>query len=192
MSITFITSNENKFKEAQEIANRHGVKIRHKNITYTEIQADNLVEVVKPSAEQAFEIAGNPCFVEDAGLFIKTLNGFPGPYSSYVFKTLGNKGILRLMKKEENRKAEFKSAVGYYDSNRDPKIFEGETKGKISKSERGSEGFGYDPIFIPDGSNGKTFAEMALDTKNMFSHRASAIEKFVKWYASNKKAEEGG
>lgn len=192
MSLIFVTSNENKFEEAQEIAKEYGLNIKHQKVSYTEIQAETLEEVVKPSAKEAYKLAGEPCFVEDAGLFINPLNGFPGPYSSYVFKTLGNKGILRLMDGMDDRVAEFRAAVGYCDSNLEPEVFKGRVEGKISVEERGSEGFGYDPIFTPQGGNGETFAEMGVEMKNEFSHRAAAIEKFVKWYASNKKAEEGG
>lgn len=192
MSIIFVTSNENKFEEAQKIAREYEVNIKHQNVSYEEIQADTLEEVVKPSTQQAYKIAGEPCFVEDAGLFINNLNGFPGPYSSYVFKTIGNDGILRLMSNVNGRGAEFRSAVGYCGSNLEPKVFKGKINGKISEEKRGSEGFGYDPIFIPQGGSGETFAEMGIKAKNDFSHRAAAIEKFVKWYSRKKKAEEGG
>lgn len=189
MTLAFVTSNKNKFEEAEKVAKEYGIEIEHRNIAYIEIQADSLVEVVKPSAQQAYKIAGQPCFVEDAGLFISSLGGFPGPYSSYVFKTIGNQGILRLMEDLEDRRAEFRSAVGFCGSNSEPEVFQGKVTGTITKEERGSKGFGYDPIFMPDRGEGGTFAEMAMEMKNLLSHRADAIEKFVKWYSRNKKAE---
>lgn len=189
MTLVFVTSNKNKFEEAEKIAENQGISLEHTNTSYIEIQADNLADVVKPSAQQAHEMIGSPCFVEDAGLFIESLNGFPGPYSSYVFKTLQNKGILQLMENTKNRRAEFRSAIGYYESNSKPKVFEGKVKGTIAKEMRGSKGFGFDPIFMPDEGEGDTFAEISTEMKNDLSHRAKAIEKFVKWYVRNKKAE---
>lgn len=189
MTLAFVTSNKNKFEEAEKVANEYGIEIEHRNIPYIEIQADTVVEVVKPSAQQAYKISGQPCFVEDAGLFINPLKGFPGPYSSYVFKTIGNQGILRLMKSLEDRRAEFRSAVGFCGADAEPKVFQGKVTGTIAEEERGSKGFGYDPIFMPDRGEGGTFAEMSMEMKNVLSHRAAAIEKFVKWYGRNKKAE---
>ena len=96
-------------------------------------------------AEQAFQKCKKPIIIEDDGLFIDSLNGFPGPYSSYVFKTIGNNGILQLLK--HNRQAKFCSIIFYYD-NKNSKSFEAKIDGTISKSQHGS-GWGYDPIFIP-------------------------------------------
>lgn len=191
MTLIFATSNENKFGEAEKVAKSYDLELEHRDIPYVEIQADNLKDVAKPSAQQVCKLANSPCFVEDAGLFVETLDGFPGPYSSYVFKTLGNRGILQLMKNKENRRAEFKSAVGYCEPDSNPEVFTGKVKGTISKESRGSKGFGFDPIFMPDRGEGGTFAEMKTKMKNTLSHRAEAIEKFVKWYVRNKKAEGG-
>ena len=190
MTLTFVTSNQNKFEEAKALAEDYGIEIVRKNIPYVEIQSDNLADIVKPSAQQAYRMVGVPCFVEDAGLFINSLEGFPGPYSSYVFKTLGNEGILKLMESIDDRRAEFRSAIGFC-GDTELKVFQGKVNGTISKEERGSKGFGYDPIFIPDRGGGGTFAEMSMEMKNALSHRSSSIEKFVKWYSRNKKPEGG-
>jgi len=189
MTLRFVTGNENKFEEARKIGESMGIEVEHEDLKYEEIQADTLEEVVKPSVQEVYEIIEEPCFVEDAGLFINCINGFPGPYSSYVFKTLGNEGILKLMKDKSDRTAEFRSVIGFCDSDENLEIFRGRVKGEILKEERGKEGFGYDPIFSPKGIENKTFAEMSVEKKNSFSHRSSAIEKFVKWYKRNKKAE---
>ena len=103
------------------------------------------------------------------------LNGFPGPYSSYIFKTIGNKGILNLLK--QNRKAKFVSIITYCDKNI-LESFDAKIDGSISKSVKG-KGWGYDPIFIPNNLQ-KTFAE--LNNKNELSHRYKALKKFSKWY----------
>ncbi|MHA2407741.1 MAG: non-canonical purine NTP pyrophosphatase, partial [Candidatus Ranarchaeia archaeon] len=124
-----------------------------------------------------------PIFVEDAGLFIDSLNGFPGPYSSYVLKTLGLNGILALMKNIEERRAEFRAVVAFiHPADREVEIFNGITKGRISGTIRGEQ-WGYDPIFIPHGQT-KTYAEMESSTKNKLSHRFQALNKFAKWMQS--------
>ncbi|KXA92530.1 hypothetical protein AKJ65_07440 [candidate division MSBL1 archaeon SCGC-AAA259E19] len=189
MSLVFATSNKNKFEEARKIAEGHDLELEHRDVPYVEIQADDVVDVVKPSAQQATELLDSPCFVEDAGLFIEVLNGFPGPYSAYVYKTLQNRGILRLMEGKENRRAEFVSAVGYCEPGYEPRIFKGKVRGTITKESRGSGGFGFDPIFMPDLGEGGTFAEMSTEMKDALSHRGESIEKLVKWYVRNNRAD---
>ena len=108
-------------------------------------------------------------------MFIDSLEGFPGPYSSYVFKTIGNKGILNLVK--NNRKAKFVSIITYCDK-KILESFNAKLDGKISTSQKG-KGWGYDPIFIPKNSK-KTFAES--NNKNQLSHRDKALNKFSNWY----------
>ncbi|HEY8111019.1 MAG TPA: non-canonical purine NTP pyrophosphatase, partial [Candidatus Nitrosotenuis sp.] len=102
---------------------------------------------------------------------------FPGPYSSYVFKTIGNAGILNLVKSK--RAAEFHSVISFCDGKK-PVLFQGIIKGVISKKQKG-KGWGYDPIFIPKGKT-KTYAE--LDDKNIISHRYRALRKFAHWYTN--------
>jgi len=114
------------------------------------------------------------------------LSGFPGPYAAYVYKTIHNSGILKLMEGVKDRRAVFQSVIAYCDDQTccEPKIFCGESKGRITtveRKEQGKSGFGFDPIFEPDGSK-KTFAEMTLEEKNGYSHRANAIRKFAEWY----------
>lgn len=189
MTLVFATSNRHKFEEAEKIAAEYDLELQHTDIVYIEIQADELEDIAKPSAQQACRLVGGPCFVEDAGLFIEALGGFPGPYSSYVFKTLGNNGVLKLMEGIDNRRAEFRSAVAYCEQGSDPYVFLGKTPGTISENKRGDKGFGYDPIFMPDRGEGGTFSEMSTEMKNMFSHRAESIEKLVKWYIRNKRVD---
>jgi XTP/dITP diphosphohydrolase len=109
------------------------------------------------------------------------LNGFPGPYSAYVFRKINCNGILRLMHGARNRNAVFISAVGFCDKNT-VKVFKGECMGKISEESRGEQKFGYDPIFIPDTEK-KTFAEDE-EMKARVSHRKKSFERFCKWYTS--------
>jgi len=154
------------------------------NIKALEIQDDNIENIAKASAIDAVEKCGLPVFVEDAGLFIDALGGFPGPYSSYIYRTIGPQGILKLMDKVEKRDAYFHSVVVFSSSEKPPKCFHGRVKGKISREERGNLGFGFDPVFEPLGGRGKTFAEMSTKEKNRYSHRARALRKFARWYTS--------
>ena len=188
MSLAFVTSNKHKFAEAVEVAKAHEIPLEHIQTPYIEIQADELPDVSSFGAKDAAEKTCAPCFVEDAGLFINALGGFPGPYSAFVYRTLGNPGVLKLMDGISDRRAEFRSAVGYCEPGRNPEIFEGVVKGRLTTSERGSSGFGFDPIFVADDGDGRTFAEMSVNEKNTFSHRSRAIQNFLKWYSDLKKA----
>jgi len=183
--VFFVTSNFHKFNEARQVLAENGIATALLKIEVTEIQDDNLEKIAKASAQEAVEKSGLPVLVEDTGLFIKALNGFPGPYSSYVHRTLGTKGILKLMKKVNKRNAYFHSVVAFHSPElATPKCFHGKVEGEITLKERGNKGFGFDPIFKPKGVDAKTFAEMTTTEKNRFSHRAQALRKFAKWYSS--------
>lgn len=154
-----------------------------------EIQSDLLQEIAAASVEKAFERAHLPFIVEDAGLFIDALNGFPGPYAAYVFKTIGNEGLLRLMHNVKARKAHFESTVAYLSSDlKSPICFTGTVHGEIAEAERRGDsisGFGFDPIFKPKGAR-KTFAEMNIEEKNSQSHRAKAFRSFAEWHKTTR------
>jgi XTP/dITP diphosphohydrolase len=151
-----------------------------------EIQNDNIIEIATYSAIDAKRKVKGPIFVEDSGLFIKSLRGFPGPYSSYVFKTIGCTSILNLLKDYHNREAEFRSVIAYTDNEmkNNVKIFVGSVLGKITTKTIGGKGFGFDPIFIPNNQE-KTFSEMELREKNKFSHRGKSLREFALWFNSN-------
>lgn len=183
-AVLFITGNFHKFSEVRSILNVRGIPVGMLRMKGVEIQSDDIREIAESSAVEAFNRCHLPLIVEDAGLFIDALGGFPGPYSAYVYKTIQNKGILKLMENIQNRKATFRSAIVYYSQETGPLLFEGETEGKITLTERkgnGNSGFGFDPIFQPVYS-GKTFAEMTLEEKNYSSHRAKAVSKFADWH----------
>jgi len=107
--IYFVTSNKGKQAEARAIFG----DLVQKDIGYTEIQADTLDEVAAYGIKEVAARLDSPVMIEDAGLFVEALGGFPGVYSAYVQRTIGNAGILRLMEGEENRNAHFKSVVAY-------------------------------------------------------------------------------
>jgi XTP/dITP diphosphohydrolase len=183
--VFFATGNINKLNEARSILSSYGFAVAMLRVKGDEMQSDSLKEIAKTSAVNAFKRSRLPIFVEDAGLFIDALSGFPGPYAAYVYKTIHNSGILRLMENVADRQARFQSVIAYCDETlREPKCFDGESKGEITTTERRQQGksaFGFDPIFQPIGSS-KTFAEMTIEEKNSFSHRAMAIRKFAEWY----------
>ena len=183
--VFFATGNLHKFNEARSILTGLDIAVGMLKVKDVEIQSDNLVEIAKLSAQDAFKRCRLPVIVEDAGLFIDALRGFPGPYAAHAYRTIGNKGLLKLMENMEDRKAIFRSAIAYCGSEAEESVvFKGDAEGEITVDERrgsGKSGFGFDPIFRPYGSE-KTFAEMTLEEKNGFSHRAKAVRKFADWY----------
>lgn len=181
-TIYFITSNKGKVAEVQKKCSNINIEIIQKNFGYPEIQAINLEDVALYGTKHIQKRISHPFILEDAGLFIDDLNGFPGVYSAYVYHTIGCKGILRLMEnfKNKNRKAVFKSVFAFAANNK-PRLFVGECLGKITNNEVGEYGFGYDPIFIADGEN-KTFAQMTTDEKNKISHRGKSLNKLIDFF----------
>ncbi len=185
-TVYFATRNRGKYVEAAKVTSRFGINLRHLRFDKQEIQSNNLAEIASFSAKQASDSRNSPVIAEDAGFFVNTLKGFPGPYSAYVFDTIGARGILKLLENTSDRKAFFRSAVAYYAPGEQPKYFTGNVEGVVSREPKGSHGFGFDPIFVPRRGDGRTFAEMSTDDKNAFSHRALAFEKFSKWLAASR------
>ncbi len=175
-SLYFTSSNENKFVEAKSILSEFGVSLKFFKCSLEEIQANTLDEIAQHKASQAYLLCSKPVIVEDAGLFIKSLNGFPGPYSSFVFDTIGNEGVLKLV--SQQRDATFKSVVAYCEKRDDVMLFDADVRGRISKKIQGKR-WGYDPIFIPE-DQAKTYSQ--LKNKNKVSHRYLALKKFANWY----------
>ena len=173
--LLFVSSNIHKFKEAKKILNSFEINIEFLKLDLEEIQSNSIKEIATKKAQDAFSKCKKPLIIEDDGLHIDSLDGFPGPYSSYVQKTIGNQGILNLIKKD--RSAKFISNITYCDKI-SFKCFEGKLSGSISKSEKG-KGWGFDPIFIPKNTT-HTFGE--LIEKNNLSHRYKALKKFANWY----------
>ena len=174
----FVSSNTHKFEEAQRILSKLGLEINLFKTTLEEIQSNSIGEIAKRKALDAFSKLEKPVIIEDDGLFIDSLGGFPGPYSSYVYDTIGNKGIMRLLENIELRNARFVAIIAYCNGTDNVKLFESSIPGKISLSiEEG--GWGYDPIFIPDGES-KTYANVS--DKDKFSHRAASLKKFSDWF----------
>jgi len=175
--IAYVTNNPNKASESVFILREMGINIEPVLIKIPEIQSDDLTEIAKFRAKEAYRRLKRPVIVEDAGLFINALNGFPGPYSSYVFKTIGIDGVLKIMKGVKNRKAIFKSVIAFHNGKRII-TFVGEVEGKISFKPKGSS-WGFDPIFEPKGFKGLTYGQLPREVKNKISHRRKALEKLA-------------
>ena len=173
--LLFVSSNIHKFKEAKEILDSIGIPIKFFKLTLEEIQSKSIKEIALKKAKDAYSKCNAPLIIEDDGLHVNSLAGFPGPYSSYVQNTIGNNGILNLLK--NSRDAKFVSTITYCDKN-NLKSFKGTLFGTISNSEKG-KGWGFDPIFIPKNQT-KTYGE--LSDKNNISHRYKALKKFSNWY----------
>lgn len=188
--VFFATHNIHKFNEARTVLAEFNINVGMLKVKNSEVQSDSLKEIAQKSAFEIFNLYRLPILVEDSGLFVEALNGFPGPYAEYVYKTIGNAGLLTIMEKIKNRKAIFRSAIAYCNNDKtDPFFFKGEIFGTIAKKEPNVESvnsFGFDPIFYPENDS-KSFAQMSIFEKNLLSHRAMAFRKFARWYINYKK-----
>jgi len=176
--INLVTCNENKIKEYKELLEPE-FKVNALKIDYPELRSEDIAEIASLAAKQLAENLGKTIVLEDGGFFIDALKDFPGTCSAYIFKRIGNKGILELMKDIANRKCRFKAAIAYCEPGGEPKIFIGEEEGIVSMEIKGDNGWGYDPIFIPKGDN-KTYGE-SRDNSDINIFRKRAIEKFAKF-----------
>lgn len=181
--IIFVTGNPHKVIEATGILSPLGIEIVQNNCGYPELQEDGLSAIASFGANWAANKLNCEVMVDDSGIFIEALGGFPGPYSAYVAKTLGNERVLKLMEEESNRIATLKCVIGYCRPGEEATVFSGQVAGNIATSIRGNLGFGYDPIFEVDGV---TFGEMGDEEKNRISHRYRALVKFVTWLKEGK------
>jgi len=179
--VWFITENQDKFREARSILDSQGIQIRQLKRAKVEIQDSSLEKIARHAIKTASVDRRGLLLVEDSGLFIDALRGFPGPFSSYVYKTIGLKGILSLMHDQRKRNAYFQTSIAVASANVSPMVFTGTVRGSVSREIRGNSGFGYDPIFIPEGFKA-TFGQTKADFKNKTSHRARAFLKFANWY----------
>lgn len=180
-SVFFATSNKGKVLEARIILKPFRIAVKPFSGKGVEVQ-DDTVEVAAYSAREAARKYDRTLIVEDAGLFVEGLGGFPGPFSSYAFKTIGIEGLLTLLGDRRSRRASFRSAVAYCEPGGEPRVFEGEVLGRIARSPTGENGFGFDPVFLPLGRDA-SFGELTLEEKCAVSHRGEALRKFAVWYS---------
>jgi non-canonical purine NTP pyrophosphatase (RdgB/HAM1 family) len=169
----FVTSNPDKAREAAEIL---GVELRSIALDLPELQDLDVAQVAAAKAAAAREALGapdSPILVEDSGLVVEAWNGLPGALTKWFLASVGNEGILRMISGEEERSARAVCAVAVAFADGSTRVFLGEVGGMIAPEPRGSGGFGWDPIFVPEGHS-ETYAE--LDSrKHEDSHRARAL-----------------
>ena len=176
MKLKVITSNPGKVAEYQRSFDHLGIEMEHLRLPYDEVQTSDLAEVVDKGMDEIISKGVRNFIVDDSGLFVDALKGFPGVWSAYAQKTIGNKGILKLMEGVEDRGAEFRCCIGC-DIECQRIIVTGICRGTITESETGDGGFGFDPIFTHDGE--RTFAEIPVDEKNEVSHRGNAVKLLI-------------
>ncbi|AGI48344.1 dITPase [Thermoplasmatales archaeon BRNA1] len=176
MKLNVVTHNPGKVREYQLAFDGFGVEMVHVNREYDEVQTAYLEEVVDKGMKQLHGEGLRDFMIDDSGLFVEALGGFPGVYSAYGQKTIGNAGILKLMEGVEDRRAVFKCCIGCWVGD-ERIVVTGKCPGYILFEERGEGGFGYDPIFTPDGEH--SFAEIPTDEKNVISHRGLATKMLI-------------
>jgi len=181
--LTFVSTNPGKYREVRGLLAPFGVRVRWRRRTLPEPQADTLEEVVGAKLSAVRDIPGF-VLVEDSGLFVPSLNGFPGVYSAHFLKTWHFGPLLELLQRRD-RSAFFRTVAGLQRGRR-RWLFVGEVAGSIAPEPRGDHGFGYDPIFIPSGYS-QTFAEIPIEQKNALSHRARAVVQVGKLLAQTRR-----
>lgn len=178
--LVVVTTNKNKLAEINQIL---GTNHKVSKIDIPEIQTLDLDELITFKAREAYKRIKKPVLVEDVSLAIKALGGLPGTFVKFFLDALGTEGTVTLVR-SRNTSTTATAAVAIYDG-RTLKIFKGQVKGTLSKTNRGEYGFGFDKVFIPNGYN-RTFAEMAPELKNKISHRAKALTKLKKYLINPK------
>ena len=183
MRLYFATGNKNKLREFQNFLGPRCIEIEHLDIDYPEIRSDDIAKIAASGAKYVCKKAKKTVIVEDSGLFINSLNNFPGTYTKWVHQKIGHNGIFQLLEGKD-RKAEFRTCIGLCKPDEEPLTFSGRVAGTITQEEKGTKGWGHDPIFMPVGHD-KTWAENP-NLKAAESHRINAIKKFMDWLKENK------
>ncbi|KXB35961.1 non-canonical purine NTP pyrophosphatase, RdgB/HAM1 family [Bacteroidales bacterium KA00344] len=201
MKIVFATNNKNKLKEIRDILGNSFEIVSLSDIgCHTDIPetGNTLEENARQKSEYIMLNYRINCFADDTGLEVEALGGAPGVHSArYAEGTDHNSEanmakLLRELKDKDNRKARFRTVIsllevsGVYPFDYQEIQFEGEVKGHISTEKHGTDGFGYDPIFVPEGYD-KSFAELGEEIKNQISHRAKAVKKLAEYLKAYKK-----
>lgn len=199
MKIVFATNNKNKLSEIKailgdqfEVLSLNDINC-HVDIPET---GSTLEENAVIKAQYIYKNYGLSVFADDTGLEVEALNGAPGVFSARYAGGEGHdseanmKKLLAELNGKSNRNAHFRTVIAFIpcrknNESAEPILFEGICNGEIIKEKRGGSGFGYDPVFMPEGYN-ETFAELGNEIKNKISHRAKAVENFANYLKENK------
>lgn len=171
MRIFFVTGNKGKFEEAKGIIS----ELEQQDLDLVEIQSIDSKEIIRHKLEEAKKILEGNLVVEDSSLSLESLNGLPGPLIKWFLKTIGNEGLVKITESFGNVRANASVVIGLSIEDGSTEFFVGSIEGEIVKP-RGENGFGWDPIFQPDGWS-KTFGEMTVEEKNEVSMRKIAFQK---------------
>ena len=202
MKIIFATANAGKLREAAEVLGPGFEIVSPASLGITEDipeTGSTLQENSLQKAQYLFERTGLPCFADDTGLEVDALGGAPGIYSAryagpgHNHQANMDKLLAELEKTEipgqarnddRSRRARFRTVVTLILADGQPRFFEGTCEGSIAREKRGTGGFGYDPVFLPDAYPGRTLAEVSEDEKNAVSHRGRALRAMADWLKS--------
>jgi XTP/dITP diphosphohydrolase len=190
MIIILATHNKHKRDELAKLLGDHvEVQLLPEDFPAIEETGTTLEENARLKAQAVYHHFHKPVLADDTGLEVEALNGAPGVYTARFAGENATyedncRKLLHDLEFESNRNAVFKTVLCYLDSAGNEQLFFGAVLGAISQEEKGSNGFGYDPVFIPLEGGGKTFAEMSAEEKNGLSHRARAITLFTSWLSA--------
>ncbi len=188
MKIVFATNNSNKLSEIQDILGPEFQIVSLKDIGYNEDIPETgktLEENALQKAQYVYDHYHIDCFADDTGLEVEALQGAPGVHSARYAEGTDHDSeanmakLLRELGENNNRKAQFRTVIALI-LHGEVHEFEGKIEGSIAKEKKGTEGFGYDPLFVPDGYE-ESFAQLGMDIKNTISHRARAVEQLARY-----------
>jgi XTP/dITP diphosphohydrolase len=198
MKICFATNNKNKIKEVRSLLPESMTLLSLEDIGCLEELPETHNTLEENSMEKAtyvFEKYGVPCFADDSGLEVNALNGEPGAHSAMYAGSQRSDDdnmnlLLAKLEGQIDRQACFRTIITLMGWEKEPVVFEGRINGTIQESKKGNNGFGYDPLFVPDGHT-VTFAEMSSESKNAISHRAIATNKLATYLSSENNPKPG-
>lgn len=187
--LLFATSNLHKLREVREIFKDQYLIVGLDSIGFDQEIPETQGTIEGNAAQKAQFLAAHtqlPIFAEDTGLLVDALDGAPGVHSArYAGPGKSDKeNVIKLLKNMEgksDRRAHFLTVVAFYDHQNEPLLFQGKIEGTITHQPRGNQGFGYDPIFVPEGYE-ETFAELEAAVKNQISHRKRAFDSFFAYF----------
>ncbi|MBN2331297.1 MAG: RdgB/HAM1 family non-canonical purine NTP pyrophosphatase [Candidatus Aenigmarchaeota archaeon] len=177
--LLFITGNRMKAEEVKEILAGFGIAVEQRSLDIGEIQEKDAEPVAREKARHAFSMVKKPLIVEDTGLYIRAMNGYPGTLIKHFFESIGPQGIVDFLKGKD-RSAEAVTVFAYCDPEGRVRTFRGSVSGRISDRVTKGYDFAWDTIFIPEGYE-RTYAEIGTAEKNGISQRRLALESFAKW-----------